>query len=249
MNILDRIEHHLVDVVAKCAPWLAPIPTAYLVGRATVMHLAWPVAIGIVAAAIIEALGLASVGTALTLWDYNQNKRKSDPSASTSLVLALILVGVYFAVATGLTIMLDISDGLATYAPAIFPALSLVGATVLALRSGHRRRLADIRSVKAERQSRRQNRRKSARQTDNAPATFKASNNGNMDALNVARLANRDARMDALVAYYVDHPRAGPTEAGRAIGVTRQTIHNYLNDLERAGRISRNGDGVVVLES
>lgn len=49
--------------------------------------------------------------------------------------------------------------------------------------------------------------------------------------------------------FYRSHPDAGPTEAGRAIGVSRQTVYTYLAELEEAGRISRNdGRGIAVLE-
>jgi hypothetical protein len=55
--------------------------------------------------------------------------------------------------------------------------------------------------------------------------------------------------MDALVVFYASNPDAGPTEAGHAIGVSRQTIYTYLADLEAAGRIARNdGRGVEILE-
>jgi DNA-binding GntR family transcriptional regulator len=51
------------------------------------------------------------------------------------------------------------------------------------------------------------------------------------------------------VTFYASNPDAGPTEVGRAIGVSRQTVYNYLAELEAAGRIARNdGKGVAVLK-
>jgi hypothetical protein len=249
-DTLDQLENTAVDLVAKVAPWAAPLPTAYLVGRATVAHLAWPATIGVVAAIIIECLGLATTATALRLWDYNQGKRKSDPSAP--VPLAVGLVAVYFVVATGLTVLLDIAPHLAAYAPAIFPTLSLTGVTVLAIRADHQRRLDDIESVKAERKEKRQSRRKERRQRGNTETSSGASNNANlngkMDALQAARLSKKDARLDALLTFYASNPDAGPTEAGEAVGVSRQTIYTYNSELEQAGRIRRNGSGVEVLE-
>ena len=80
MNIqkIEAIESIAIDLVAKVAPWCAPVPTAFLVGRATVNHLGWPVIVGVAAAVVVETLGLASTATALELYQYNQNKRKSD---------------------------------------------------------------------------------------------------------------------------------------------------------------------------
>lgn len=246
---IDQLENIAVDLVAKVAPWAAPLPTAYLVGRATVAHLAWPSVIGVVAAIIIESLGLATTATALVLRDYNASKRKSDPQAP--FALAVVLVGVYFIVATGLTVALDIAPNLATYAPAIFPALSLTGVTVLAIRSDHKRRLAEIESVKLERKERRQSRRKVGRKAADVGPSKLATNNGkssaNLDTLHAARLSKRDARLDALLTFLASNPDAGPTDAGAVIGVSRQTIYTYTAELEAAGRLRKNGDGWEVL--
>jgi hypothetical protein len=214
-----------------------------------VIHLAWPPIVGVVAAVVIECLGLATTATALTLWDYNQGKRKSDPSAP--FALALALVAVYFVTAVGLTVALDIAPDLAVYSPGVFPFLSLTGVSVLALRSDHQRRLQVIASVKSERQARRQSRRQATRQSGDGQPFSQASNNenndANLDTLQAARLSKRDARLNALLTFYASNPDAGPTEAGNAIGVTRQTVYAYLSDLESTGRIRRNGNGVEVL--
>ena len=156
------IESRLVDLVAQIAPWAAPIPTAYLVGRATVLHLAWPVEVGIVAAVIIESLGLATTSTALALREYNASKRQSDPAAP--FPLAAGLVGAYLVVAVLLTVALDTVPVLAVYAPAIFPFLSLAGMTVLALRHDQARRVAAIADSRAAAAEERRQARESKRQ-------------------------------------------------------------------------------------
>ena len=108
---------------------------------------------GIVAAIIVESLGLATTTTALELREYNAGKRKSDPRAP--FALAAVLVGVYLVVAVGLTVALDIVPTLAVYSPAIFPALSLCGVTTLAIRGDHKRRVESIRADKARRRANR----------------------------------------------------------------------------------------------
>jgi DeoR/GlpR family transcriptional regulator of sugar metabolism len=50
------------------------------------------------------------------------------------------------------------------------------------------------------------------------------------------------------VTFYAENPGAGVTEAGQVIGVSRQTIYNYLAELEEAGRISRKNGTVKVLD-
>ncbi len=154
MNYLDRAEAALVETASKVGPILSPVPTAYLVGRATIEHLAWPLPIGVTAALVIECLGLASTGLALELYAYNKGKRKSDQAAP--FVLSVALVGVYFVTALALTVALDIATGLAVYAPALFPVLSLAGVSILAIRIDHRERLTAIERGKVERRKKRQ---------------------------------------------------------------------------------------------
>lgn len=230
---MRRIETNLTDIIAGAAPWLAPIPTAYLVGRSAIQYLGWPVPVAIVAAAIVESLGLSAVNTALELREYNQAKRKTDPGAPFSL--AAVLVVVYVAVAIVLTVALDVVPTLARYAPAIFPALSLAGVTILALRSDHRRRLAAIEAEKAERRALRQEQRQLT--------VKKASSSVKRQAMRKASSVN----VDTLLTLYQADPLTTPTQAAGALGVSRQTIYNQLQALETSGRIRRNGHGVEIL--
>ena len=130
--------------------------------------------VGIVAAVIVESLGLATTATALELRDYNAGKRKTDPAAP--FTLAAVLVGIYLVVAVGLTVALDILPEVAVYSPAIFPLLSLCGVTVLALRGDHRRRIEAIVQDKARRRASRKA--KSAETKRNVPRVDRLSGRG-----------------------------------------------------------------------
>jgi len=253
---LDRAESGLVDLVARLAPWLAPLPTAFLIGRATVHYLDWPITIGVVAAAVIESLGLASTSTALMLWDWNRSKRKTDPRAPFSLALAL--VGAYFVVATGLTVLLDILPQAAHVAPAIFPTLSLTGVTILALRSDHAHRIIAVQSDRTARSSARKVARSRA-QVATTPTTQElgdfASKSGATAQLDRARhKANGQARQSkseaigVLIAYLDDNPDASLAQAGRVIARSKSTVANYTVELVGAGRLERNGSGWRVLD-
>jgi hypothetical protein len=76
----------------------------------------------------------------------------------------------------------------------------------------------------------------------------RASDLGNLARANAARAGAKVAALNALVAYLADHPSASLAQAGKAIGRSKTTVAGYLDDLEAAGRISRNGDSVKVLE-
>lgn len=51
----------------------------------------------------------------------------------------------------------------------------------------------------------------------------------------------------ALLAHYAKNPQSSYTQAANEIGVSRQTVANYLDELEGDGAIHRNGQGVQVL--
>ena len=107
----------------------------------------------IIAAAIIETLGLTTVYVALWTYDYNTHKRKTDPSAPFPLSIAL---GIVYLVSTlGLIVFLEVWPVLATYAPAIFPFLAVVGALNLAMIAKQEEREAIIKEEKAERKAER----------------------------------------------------------------------------------------------
>ena len=95
-----NLERSAVKLVAKTAPWLAPVPSAYFVARSGMAHLALPLPVAIVVAAIIETLGLATVHTALWAYNWNETKRQSDPAAPFGLAVAL--GGVYVVATLGL---------------------------------------------------------------------------------------------------------------------------------------------------
>jgi len=64
---------------------------------------------------------------------------------------------------------------------------------------------------------------------------------------NRARASNKDQALRALLAFYRSNPNATLKEAGAAIGRSKSTVSNYLDELETTGRIHRNGQGIKVI--
>ena len=77
--------------------------------------------------------------------------------------------------------------------------------------------------------------------------TAEAFNLGTLDAANTVRANGKAQALTALLAFYGQHPQASLNEAGEAIGRSKSTVSNYLEALETAGRIRRDGQGVEVL--
>ncbi len=260
------VETWLTDFVAGLVPWIAPIPSAVLVANATVRHLHWSDPVAVIAGLVIEGLGLTATSTALTLWDWNGRRPEGEPKAA--FWVSGVLVALYLVSTIGLTVVLDLNTALAHYAPSIFPLLALVGTINIALRSQHKHRLARIADVdrqaredaekaeagrKAEAERLRLERkadREAKRQARLAGVSSEASNNRSIDSQSAKGVASRreqyEANLTALLdAYRVDQT-LGVTEAASRFNVSRETIYNWKEELEKRGLIHENGKGLEV---
>jgi hypothetical protein len=226
----------VTEIILQIFPWLTPIPTAWLIGRATSVHLQWPIPVAVIAALIIEGLGFSAVAVALMLRNYNASKRQKDPAAP--LWVALVLVGVYFVTAVSLTILMDIIPGLAVYAPAIFPVFSLCGMTIAALYFDHRSRLTGIEAEKAERKAERKAAQLAGNNGKNGnrnfPVNSENSESGNLPELatNISDWRQLPADDKALIA------GMSTAEIMQHYRVTDRTARNW-----RTHSINGNGNG------
>jgi hypothetical protein len=263
----QSLEARATDAIAGLVPWLAPIPSAVLVANATMNHLAWSLPVAIVAGLIIEGLGLTSTSTALTLWDWNARRPKGEPRAP--FWLAGLMVAVYLVSTIGLTVVLDMDVALVHIAPALFPVLALVGTINIALRSQHKHRLERIAQAeqlardealkaeqerKADEERRRLERkadREARRQAKLPGVSNEVSNDRSIDTYSDKGVQSRrekyESNLTALLDAYRDNRELGPSEAARMFDVTRQTIDNWRDELEKRGLIHQNGNGLEVL--
>ena len=149
---LERAESVLVDIATRLAPWLASLLVAWQTGTTGVRALGWPTWVGWTAGASVECLGAASAHLWLDLRAYNATKRNSDPTAPEALALGV--VGIYFVGMGALTVASTLPI-LRPYMMLVVPVLSAAGTLVLALRSGHVARLAQVQASKVEAQAKR----------------------------------------------------------------------------------------------
>jgi hypothetical protein len=256
----NSIEAKATDFIAGIVPWLAPIPSAVLVANATMTHLGWSQPVAIVAGLIIEGLGLTSTSTALTLWDWNARRPANEPKAP--FWLAALMVGVYLVSTIGLTVVLDLDTALVHIAPAVFPILALVGTINIALRQQHKNRLERIALAerqaridaeitknerKAEREAKRQaSVKQSAQQSVNQPAQQPLLGI-DQTRLQAGRASKKAANIDMMLDIFKTDAHAQITDVARQLSIGRQTVYNYLEELETSGRVHVNGNGVEVL--
>lgn len=126
-------------VFSRLMPWLTPIPTAYMVYRAATTHLAWPVWVAVIAAVIVESVGISATFITLDMRRYNGRRGQADQAAPVKA--GYVLIAGYTLAAAILTVLLDIAPILASGAGLIFVALSLAGVMVIGLNHDHDRRL------------------------------------------------------------------------------------------------------------
>lgn len=61
------------------------------------------------------------------------------------------------------------------------------------------------------------------------------------DAVNLSKTERKTQLLESLVDIYMDNPSVKVSTVASTLNVSRQTVYNYLDELEQAGRISRNG--------
>jgi hypothetical protein len=247
---MNSLEKNAVRVVAKLAPWLAPFPSAFFVARSSMEHLGLPLAVAVIVAGIIETLGLTTTHTALWAYDWNGHKRKNDPAAP--VLLPVALGAVYLLATLGLVVFLEVWPNLSTYAPAIFPVLALVGAVNLALVSRQEQREATVKqekeAAKAERQAKRSEQKRSVSgQSDQSVNGQGERSNLNGQSKRSKPTGQKEQALSDLVTFWQANPGASYSVAGSAVNRSKAWVVGAARELEAAGRIKRNGNGVEVV--
>jgi len=68
-----------------------------------------------------------------------------------------------------------------------------------------------------------------------------------LDTVNLSRQERKAQLLDTLLDIYRDNPGAGATDISRRLDIGRSTVYHYLDELEAAGKVRKNGHGVEVL--
>ncbi len=260
----EQVEGVAVDLVAILAPWLAPVPSAYLVYRAAVERLEWHPAVAVAAAIAIEAIGVTSIVNALKLWDWNSMRSKAKGEKGdrrAPFELALAVCGVYVVVTIGLTVLMDVYPDLAFVAPAIFPVLALVGGLNIALRNGQKGREAERSDRLGRRLPKRVGRSNERGGSEpnvqingEARVQKKERNGAGLNENGVLsggdggkRLVDGD--MERLLLNVLgERPKASLRELGEAVGRSKGWAHGQVKRLEGEGRLVKNERGWEVVD-
>lgn len=143
LTFLDELEAVGAEVASKLAPWLAPLLSAVVVGRAVMAApFNWPTWLAWLTGGAIELSGIATLNTALLLWSYRTEQPDDRKPSAIPLALAILCALGYLATALALTVVLKILPGFEVLAYGLFVVLALTSAVNLTLRRDHMRRVA-----------------------------------------------------------------------------------------------------------
>jgi len=208
-----------ITTLATVICWLAPVPSAYLVGTSAMRNLNLPLPVAVVLAFVIEGLGLVCSHLALGFWNHNRHTYRLAEyrRAWTEFWLEIGMYTLYFVTTLALLAMLELA-----WVTLLFPVLAAIGVVNLALL----RQLAELRTpVKRVAQPIVQKTNKK-----NKPETPDTGN----------ELDN------AILSYYHEYRYATMRQVASQVGCAASTVNKHVRKMETAGYLSRNGKGTEV---
>jgi len=254
--LAGAIEALALALLVRAAAWVASIPTIMLTSKTCQAVFDLTPTAALLSAIALEVVGQSVVNTWLKAREWNNTKRKSDAAANERLALAMTVA--YFVSDFVLIGVLEIPKALINpvhWAALLFPLGQVISTVMTGERAAQFRREAEATKERRERAQVRAQRRAQKRAQQTAQQVHKSNGNGaqqgvqnsDLGAVNRTRQAQKNAQMETLLGAYLGNPDLGVSEAARVLGVHRNTVYNYLEELETAGKVKRNGHGVEVL--
>jgi hypothetical protein len=240
-DLLDQIEATPLALITKFGPWLTPLVPAYFVSRAMVKQLQAPELWGWVAAAALEVVGIAATNSLLRAYQWERERRKTDPAAPIWWNVSAALV--YYLTAFLLVFFVELVPESLKLAPAMFVILSGTSALVLALVGDQKRRERLVIETSHQRQADRS----AKRQADTSLTLgVSADHADSLEAARQSRKNQQQAAESALLSFLAQRPDATHTEAAFNVNRSRPWVTGKIAEFEAAGVIKKNGNGYEV---
>ncbi|MFZ5821645.1 MAG: hypothetical protein ACOYYJ_17245 [Chloroflexota bacterium] len=163
-NVFDRLnewvngtEGSLVNFLTAFSPWLAPLAPAAMTYSHVREFLGFPVWLAVAIAVLVEVLGFGTVSTALDFWFYNRRDRAQKRRAPLEVVVVTFVF--YLALVLGSNVVIDVAKSFGSAKQlqwsviavrALLTLQTIPGALIVAVRTGHRDLLREIKREKAE---------------------------------------------------------------------------------------------------
>ena len=159
-NWVNSTESSLVNFLTAFSPWLAPLAPAYMTYQHMKDFLHFPLLLAFALALLVEILGFGTVSTFLDFWFYNRRVRAGSKQAPLGLIV--FAFAFYLCLILVTNVVIDIAKSFGTpdqllWATILVRALlalqTIPGATIVAVRTGHRELLKEIKAEKVEKES------------------------------------------------------------------------------------------------
>lgn len=123
------------QTILKAVPYMAPLPTAYVIYHKLADTLNWDWWVALISAAVIELIGFRSIGLAVDMYQFNRtlNAAEKQSKMRAPIEQGIVVVVVYAAAVLSLTIMLEIKPELSLWTPVAFLVIGLTGGWLAAL--------------------------------------------------------------------------------------------------------------------
>ena len=224
VNKLREFERSFVETAGILGPILAPIPSAVMILDSTHKHLDFHIIIAAIVAIVVELLGISTISNAMTIYEYNRTKRKSDERAP--IAIAAVFVGFYFLSVFMLVIFLEITNGQQVFAKAFMPFLTVSGLGVMVMRKEHNERLERIEDEKENARIARKKRREEKKTVH--PAVHKLSTGVHIDE-HIVQTMNSGEHINM-------------STLAKQLDISRTTLYKRVNRLKEKGLIRTNGN-------
>lgn len=154
---VNNTEGSLVNFLTAFSPWLAPLAPAFMTYQHMVEFLQFPIWLSFVLASVVEILGFGTVSTFLDFWFFNRLNRAKQKKAPIWLVV--LSFSFYLALILASNVIIDVAKEFGTLAQqatavvtvrALLTLMTIPGAIIVAVRTGHRDLLREIKREKQE---------------------------------------------------------------------------------------------------
>lgn len=157
---VNESEGSLVNFLTAFSPWLAPLAPAYMTFRHMDEFLKFPFLISLALSLLVEILGFSTVSTALDFWFHNRKEKAGIKRAPLEIVVGVFVF--YLALILVSNVVIDVSmaylsegwqKGSIIVVRALLTLQTIPGALIVAVRTGHRELLREIKKEKEQKLS------------------------------------------------------------------------------------------------
>lgn len=167
-NVFDKMddwvngtEGSIVNFLTAFAPWLAPLAPAYMTFLHMLNYLEFPFVISLALALLVEILGFGTVSTALDFWFHNRKEKAGIKKAPLEVVIGVFIFYLLLILVSNVVIDVSVAylsiawqKGAIIVVKALLTLQTIPGALIVAVRTGHRGLLQQIKKEKDEENSR-----------------------------------------------------------------------------------------------